>query len=110
MAKMGEVNFAAPGEYATLQERISYLLEQKKDLEDGKDSLNKLICKMDKIAISRFDKTFRVVRKNFQDVFQRICKGGKADLVLTDESNLLETGVEIVCTSREKPRHLPALR
>jgi len=110
MEKMGDVNFTAPEEYATLQDRISYLLEQKKDLEKGKRSLNKLICEMNKIAVSRFDEIFQMVRKNFQNIFQKICDGGKADLVLTDEANLLETGVDIVVLPRgKKPRHLSLL-
>lgn len=110
MERLGEINFAAPGEYAALQERISSLLEQKKDLDDAKQSLVKIIGEMDRIAADRFTKTFQIVRNNFQDVFQSLCDGGQADLLLTDEANPLETGVDIVVLPRgKKPRHLSLL-
>ncbi len=109
MDSLGDINFAAPGEYKALRERIDCLLEQKKDLDEAKSSLLKMVREMDGIAADRFLKTFRMVRQNFEDIFQSLCEG-RADLVLTDESNPLETGVDIVVLPRgKKPRHLSLL-
>jgi chromosome segregation protein len=110
MAALGEINFAAPGEYLAVQDRISYLEQQIKDLEDGKRSLTKMIGELDQIAAVRFQKTFQTVRANFQEMFSLLSEGGKADLLLTEEADLLETGIDICVVPRgKKPRHLSLL-
>jgi chromosome segregation protein len=110
MDALGEINFAAPGEYLELQDQIADLDQQVKDLQDGKRSLTKMIGELDRIAAAKFQKAFQQVRTDFQEIFSQLSDGGQADLLLTDEDNLLETGIDICVIPRgKKPRHLSLL-
>lgn len=110
MAALGEINFAAPGEHLEIQDRINYLKQQIKDLEDGKSSLIKMIGELDRIVAVRFQKTFQKVRADFQEIYCLLSEGGEADLMLTEEDDLLETGIDICVSPRgKKPRHLSLL-
>ncbi len=110
LESLGEVNFTAPGELRALEERLSFLRQQKKDLEEGKEALHRVIREMDQIVVSRFHKTYREVRENFEEIFSILCEGGRAELLLTDEKNPLEAGLEVVVLPRgKKPRHLSLL-
>ncbi len=110
MESLGEINFTAPGEYIEVQDRARYLESQIKDLEEGKESLNKMISELDRIAAARFQKTFQEVKTSFQEFYRLLTEGGSADLVLTDEDNILETGIDICVVPRgKKPRYLSLL-
>lgn len=95
MEAMGLVNLVAMEEYKELEERYNFLTGQKKDLEEAAASLKEAIAKINKATRSLFSKTFEQIRENFNQVFQRLFEGGQADLVLTDERNILESGIEI---------------
>jgi chromosome segregation protein len=110
MDSLGEINFAASGEYLELREKISDMERQIKDLQDGKHSLTRMIGELDRIAAIKFQKVFQKVRTDFQEIFSLLSDGGKADLLLTEEDNLLETGIDICVIPRgKKPRHLSLL-
>lgn len=94
--QLGEVNLVALDEYEELKERYDFLMEQKRDLEDAMDDLNKAISRINRTTTRQFLKTFEAVRGKFQEVFAKVFKGGKGDLVLTDEKDLSVTGIEIV--------------
>ncbi|MCD4812529.1 chromosome segregation protein SMC [bacterium] len=93
---MGTVNLVAMEEYDELQERYEFLSKQLADLKDAKENLQKLITKINHESRERFSDTFTQVRAKFKDVFRGLFNGGDADLVLVDETNLLETGIEII--------------
>jgi len=93
---MGPVNLAAPEEYERLDERYKFLKSQEDDLIRSSEDLRKAISKIDGTTRANFRKTFTSVRNNFQKVFTQLFEGGEADLVLTNEEDLLETGVDIV--------------
>jgi chromosome segregation protein len=95
LAAMGPVNLVAMGEYKELEERYNFLTGQKKDLDDADASLREAIAKINRTTRSLFSKNFEQIRENFNQVFQRLFEGGKADLVLLDERNILESGIEI---------------
>ncbi len=95
MEAMGPVNLVAVEEYKELEERYNFLTGQKKDLEEAAASLKEAIATINKTTRSLFSKTFEEIRENFNQVFQRLFEGGKADLVLLDERNILESGIEI---------------
>lgn len=110
MDSLGEINFAAPGEYVELRDQIADLEQQLIDLQDGKHSLTKMIGELDRIATVKFQKAFQQIRTDFQEIFSLLSDGGQADLLLTDEDNLLETGIDICVIPRgKKPRHLSLL-
>jgi chromosome segregation protein len=94
--RMGEINLTAIEESAELQKRYDYLTAQKADLESAIGQLEEAIEKINKASKRRFREVFDAVNLKFQEVFPRCFGGGKGRLALTDESDLLETGVEIV--------------
>ncbi|MEI8217730.1 MAG: hypothetical protein WCG51_01610, partial [Elusimicrobiota bacterium] len=93
---MGAVNLAAPEEYTALEERYNFLLTQQQDLLKAKEDMLEVIAKINHTTRDHFKQTFDKVRENFRILYHQLFEGGEADLVLTDESNLLETGVEIM--------------
>lgn len=94
--ELGTVNLGAIDEYDRVSERYEFLIEQKNDLQEAKDTLYKVIDEMDDEMKKRFNETFTSIRSHFEPVFQALFGGGRADLRLTDPSDLLNTGVEIV--------------
>lgn len=110
LASFGEVNFAAPGEYADLSDRHEFLTKQKEDMEGGRQSLLDVIREMDQIVVSRFRQTFAAVKQNFESIFASLFDGGTADLFLTDVHDLMSTGIDVRVLPRgKKPRHLSLL-
>jgi chromosome segregation protein len=93
---MGAVNLAAPEEHAQLEERYQFLQTQQQDLLKAKDDLHQAIAKINATTREQFRATFEQVRANFRSLFTTLFQGGEADVVLTDEHNLLETGIEIL--------------
>ncbi len=94
--EIGDVNLMAIEEYKELEERFDFLSGQKTDLEESLHSLQKAIQRINKTTRKRFLETFHLVNEKFQDVFPRLFCGGRAELKLTNEEDLLETGIEIV--------------
>jgi chromosome segregation protein len=94
--RIGEVNLAAIGEYEELMTRFQFMNQQKEDLEKSIADLQQTILKLNRVCRLRFKESFEEINEKFQSVFPRLFRGGKAKLVLTDENDYLETGVEIV--------------
>lgn len=93
---LGMVNPAAIEEYEELVQRQTFLTAQYEDLQDARQTLHDVIQEMDQTSEQRFSETFRRVRREFQAIFAQLFQGGRADLVLTEPEELLETGVEVV--------------
>ena len=70
--------------------------EQRYDLEESSNKLKKIISEMTETMKNQFSEQFKVINKNFGEVFVELFGGGKAELILADESNVLECGIEIV--------------
>ncbi|WP_064093740.1 chromosome segregation protein SMC [Rossellomorea aquimaris] len=96
LEELGTVNLGSIDEYERVKERYEFLLEQKTDLTEAKDTLYQVINEMDTEMIKRFDQTFSAIQLEFEDVFKALFGGGRAELKLTDPSDLLHTGVDIV--------------
>jgi chromosome segregation protein len=95
LERMGEVNLAAIGEYEELNTRFQFINQQKEDLEKSLADLQRTIVKLNRICRLRFKESFEEINEKFQSIFPRLFRGGKAKLVLTDENDYLETGVDI---------------
>lgn len=95
---LGEVNLAAPSEYEKVSTRYEFLISQREDLVKAENTLLEIIKEMDSVMKNEFINTFNVINKNFTETFKELFKGGTAELKLTDESDLLETGIEIVAS------------
>ena len=83
-------------EYEELSERQEFLSKQHEDLTASLENLSKAIAKINRTSRQRFRRAFEMVNEQFQMLFPKLFNGGKAKLMLTDEENLLETGVEII--------------
>lgn len=95
MKELGNVNIDAIEEYKKLKERYDFMNEQRLDLETTMSKLRKMINDMTNIMKEQFAERFKIINKNFSEIFIELFGGGKAELRLTDESNLLESGIEI---------------
>ena len=93
---MGPVNLEAIQEYDELEERQRFLNEQQEDLTKSKTELLDVISKINATTKELFAGTFEQVRKNFQEMFVELFGGGKANLLLVDDADPLESGIEII--------------
>jgi len=96
ISSLGEINLGAIEEYERVKERYDFLTEQKNDLMEAKATLYEVIREMDDEMSKRFKTTFDEIRKHFIVVFSKLFGGGRADLILVDPANILETGIDIV--------------
>ena len=93
--KLGSVHVGAVEEYDELKGRYEFLSQQQTDLQESLISLKKTVQKINRTSRERFVKTFELVNKNFQEIFPKLFKGGRAKLLMIDEENMLESGIEI---------------
>ncbi|MCL5284000.1 MAG: hypothetical protein M1330_04725 [Armatimonadetes bacterium] len=108
--QLGEVNTGAVEEYERLSERLTFLTDQRDDLEKAKHSLNQTIREIDENTRGVFLETFQAVSEEFQRLFERLFGGGQAKLILTKPDQVLETGVEVmVQPPGKKSQHLTLL-
>ena len=91
----GEVNLLALNEYEELDQRYNFLSTQIADLNASINVLQRTIARINKISRARFAETFEAVNACFKEVFAQIFPGGRGELLLTDENDMLETGVDI---------------
>jgi chromosome segregation protein len=96
IARLGNVNIDAIAEQEQLEAREVFLTTQQKDLTEAQLKLQELILKLDEDSSKRFAETFETVRNNFQDLFRKLFGGGKADLVLDNPEDVLESGIDIM--------------
>jgi chromosome segregation protein len=103
MDNMGEVNPTAIEAYTEMKKRYDFILEQKNDLVNAKDSLLQTIQEVEATANQQFLETFNKVRENFQKVFKALfTEEDTADMVLVNPENLAETGIEIIAKPKGK--------
>ncbi len=93
---MGPINVDAIQEYDELEQRYTFLEKQNSDLTASKAELLDVISRINSTTRELFAATFEQIRVNFQEMFTELFGGGKANLVLADESDPLESGIEIV--------------
>jgi len=94
---MGPINLAAPQEYEELVEKNTFLLNQQNDLVKAKEDLKQVIQKINATTREHFRETFDKVRENFRALYGKLFQGGEADLKFTDETDILNTGIDIYC-------------
>lgn len=92
---LGSINVDAIKEYQELKERYDFMSEQRLDLEDSSSKLKKIISEMTETMKKQFAEQFKIINKNFGEVFTELFGGGKAELILADEENILECGIDI---------------
>ena len=92
---LGSINIDSIEEYKKAKERYDFMSEQRLDLENTQSKLRNVIAEMTKTMKTQFAEKFDLINKNFNEVFQELFGGGKAELVLEDEENILECGIDI---------------
>lgn len=96
LLEIGPINPGAIEEYEEVFARHQFLTEQRNDLLAAKETLQEAMTEMDHEMTVRFSTTFEAIQHQFRQVFQEMFGGGNADLVLTDPTNILQTGVDIL--------------
>ncbi len=96
LEKIGPVNLVVIDEHKELEERHAFLVHQQEDLVNAKDSLLKAIQKINKTTKELFIDTFQKIQVEFKNFFRLLFGGGQAELVLIDEQDILESGIEII--------------
>jgi chromosome segregation protein len=95
---MGPVNMMALDEYKEAAERHNFLETQRKDLLDSIENTQATIKEIDTISRTKFDEAFARINENFSTTFTRLFNGGQAFMRLTDEENVVESGIDIVAS------------
>jgi chromosome segregation protein len=98
MEGLGAVNPAAMEEFEEAQQRQEFLSVQRQDLIDSIRDTEKAIQEIDQVSRQKFAEAFEAVNQNFRAVFQTLFGGGAAEMRLTDQENLAESGIDIVCS------------
>jgi chromosome segregation protein len=93
--RLGSINMLALEEYTQMEERHRFLKAQYEDLKVSIDTLLETIQRIDATSLKRFQEALQGVQASFQDLFQRLFNGGKAEMVLIDPENPNESGVDI---------------
>jgi chromosome segregation protein len=94
--EMGPVNLVAIEEYEETEQRHAFLTQQHDDLVQAKIQLLEVINRINRQTKEMFTETFNRIRDNFRTLFAEVFGGGKADLILVDEGDVLESGIDIV--------------
>ena len=96
LRELGSVNLMAPEEFAETKERFEFLSNQIADLEKARKDLEDLTAEIRTESSEMFIKTYNRIKKNFHNMFRRLFGGGRAELQLSDNNHVLESGIEIL--------------
>ncbi len=96
LGRLGSVNLDSLQELAELEARAGTLQTQFDDLTAAKRSLEEIIAEINRDSRRLFGETLAAIRGHFQELFRKLFGGGMADIVLEDESDILESGIEII--------------
>lgn len=100
--RLGNVNLEAIKEQDDLEIRETFLVNQRDDLQKSQEALQNLIQKINHTSRELFEKTYHEVRQNFQAMFRKLFGGGKADIILEENVDILEAGIEIIAQPPNK--------
>lgn len=95
LRKLGDINMGSIEEFAEIDHRLSFILEQKEDLDKSKKDLEKIIKDMEKEMRDKFLESFNIINNNFQVIFKELFAGGNAKLILDDPEDILNSGIDI---------------
>lgn len=103
LENLGEVNPTAIEAFTEMKKRYEFIVEQKTDLVNAKESLLKTIEEVESTANQKFLDTFNSVREHFKKVFKSLfTEDDQADLILENPENLAETGIDVIAKPKGK--------
>ena len=94
--ELGPVNLGTLEEYEELRTRYEFLTKQQEDLNRSVAELEEAITKISITTRRKLREAFDALKAKFSEVFLTLFSGGRAELVMTDENNILETGIDII--------------
>ena len=94
--ELGSVNVDSIEEYKNLKQRYEFMCEQRLDLENTSSKLRKIIAEITENMRVQFKEKFKIINENFGQTFKELFGGGEAKVVLQDENNILECGIDII--------------
>lgn len=92
---LGDINISSIEEYNTVSKRYEFLVRQKDDLDKAKEKLNRVIVELTYKMKKQFREEYSKIREQFKLVFSSLFNGGKADIVMSDENDMLNSDIEI---------------
>ena len=107
--ELGEVNTSAVEDYRSVKERFDDLSSQCEDLNKAKQDLNVLIGKLTETMENEFKVRFEQIRQNFSETFHELFGGGRAELVLADKNDVLNSNIDIIAQPPGKKLQLLTL-
>jgi chromosome segregation protein len=96
LEKMGAVNVLAVEQAQELDERHTFLTAQRQDLLDSIAELDQAVKKIDRASRERFQEAFQAINQHFGEIFRQLFGGGTAGLSLIDETDVLESGIDVM--------------
>jgi chromosome segregation protein len=96
ISRLGNVNLDAIAELEELEQRHGFLATQRDDLTESLRQLSQLIERLNNESVERFRASFDSIREHFRTLFRKLFNGGRADVILEDPENVLESGIEIL--------------
>lgn len=109
LRRLGPVNPDAEMEYDEVFNRVVFLTEQLQDLDKAEKDLRQVVGELDELMKKEFLKTFRKVEEEFRNIFGQLFSGGSARIIIEDEENIMESGIEIEATLPGKRKQELAL-
>ncbi len=94
--KMGNVNLEAIHEQAELEGREAHLSAQMEDLQTSEKALQDIINKINVTSRELFEKSFQEIRGHFHELFRKLFGGGRADIILEEDVDILDAGIDII--------------
>ncbi|PYR27846.1 MAG: hypothetical protein DMF98_04690 [Acidobacteria bacterium] len=94
--RLGPVNMMAIEQFDELETRHAFLTKERKDLVESIAQTTEAIARIDETTRQRFNEAFTAINRNFQEMFSTLFGGGRAGLTLLDQSDPLESGIEII--------------
>jgi len=114
LKRLGDINPESEKEYQEVAERCNFISSQLEDLNKAEKDLGKIISELDDLMREGFNKTFKKVNEEFSKIFQKLFGGGSARLIISDEVNIIDTGIDIDATlpgrRRQELALLPVVR
>ncbi|MCF7927862.1 MAG: AAA family ATPase [Spirochaetales bacterium] len=95
LKSLGQVNLMAPEEFREVEERYKFLNDQLEDLRKARKDLEEVTREIREESTERFMETYNRIKQNFHLMFRRLFGGGRAELILDDPEQVLETGIDI---------------
>ncbi len=92
---LGSIDASAPQEFAEAKARYDFLTGQRADMEKAEKDLSEIADKLEVLMQERFSEQFKAINESFKEVFKEMFRGGQAYLALSDETDVLNSGIEI---------------